>query len=91
MQLQGNEFAGLARFTMSKYRLKHWMNLRSNSMQEPEQLLKLFLVVQNSSNVEGGEEPPELHGAPQGEVAGECLRGGWAPLLHRAGTAHLTP
>lgn len=48
-------------------------------------------MFQNSSNFEGGEEPAELHGAPQGEVGGECLRGGRAPLLHSAGTAHLTP
>lgn len=48
-------------------------------------------MFQNSSNLEGGEKPPELHGASQGEVGGECLRGGWAALLHRAGAAHLAP
>lgn len=48
-------------------------------------------MFQNSSDVEGGEKPAELHGAPQREVGGECLRGGRAPLLHRAGAAHLAP
>lgn len=48
-------------------------------------------MLQDPGDLSGGEEPAELPGAAPGEVGGERLRGGRAPLLHRAGPAHLSP
>ena len=53
--------------------------------------LRVSLFFQNPSNVPRGEEPPGLSGAAQGEVGGECLRSGRAPLFHGPGPARPAP
>lgn len=50
-----------------------------------------ILLLQDPSNVPGGEEPPRLPGAAQREVDGECLRCRRAPLLHHPSPARPPP